>query len=322
MADLAVIVVSANSGRWLRRCLATVYAQAGGAELDVVVVDAACTDETAAAVAEFPQARRLAAENRGFAYGNNRAFLSTTAPYVLFLNPDTEILTGTFAALLAELDERPEVGLAGVRQLTPDGELWPTIRRFPSPLRHLLESLGSEHLPFRGSWLGERELDLAAYDRETPCDWTSGSFMLARREAVLAAGLMDERFFIYCEEPDLCLRMVRAGWQVRHLPSMTILHHAGRTGYATRFIAQEAYARRQYMEKHFPPLRRRAAIAAYALGYALRASVGGRRRALAAEQRRASRAALGVLLRNGPPPFAAPPRQSLAELSPGRRPGP
>jgi N-acetylglucosaminyl-diphospho-decaprenol L-rhamnosyltransferase len=323
MADLAVIVVSANSGRWLRRCLTTVYARAGGADLDVVVVDAACTDETAAAVAEFPQARRLAAENRGFAYGNNRAFLTTTAPYVLFLNPDTEILTGSFAALLAELDERPEVGLAGVRQLTPDGELWPTIRRFPSPLRHLLESLGSEHLPIRAGWVGERELDLTAYDRETSCDWTSGSFMLARREAVLAAGLMDERFFIYCEEPDLCLRMVRAGWQIRHLPSMTILHHAGRTGYAPRFIAQEAYARRQYMEKHFPPLRRWAAIAAYALGYALRASVGGRRRALAAEQRRASRAALAVLLRNGPPPFAAPPRQALApELSPGRRPGP
>jgi GT2 family glycosyltransferase len=312
VADLAVIVVSANSGHWLRPCLASVFAQAGGAGLEVVVVDAECTDETAAVTAEFPAARLLSVENRGFAYGNNRAFLTTTAPYVLFLNPDTEILAGSFGELLAELDSRPEVGLVGVRQVTADGELWPTIRRFPSATRHLWESLGSEHLPFHRSWLGERELDRAAYDLETPCDWTSGSFMLARREAVLAAGLMDERFFIYCEEADLCLRITRAGWEIRHLPSMTILHHAGRSGFAPRFIAQEAYARRQYMEKHFPPLRRRAGIAAYALGYALRASVGGRRRVLAAEQRRASRAALSVLLRNGPPPFAPPPRQALA----------
>jgi GT2 family glycosyltransferase len=312
VADLAVIVVSANSGRWLRPCLASVFARAGGASLEVVVVDAECTDDTAAATAEFPDARLLPAENHGFAYGNNRAFLATTAPYVLFLNPDTEILAGGFGELVAALDHRPEVGLVGVRQLTPDGELWPTIRRFPSPLRHLFESLGSEHLPWRGSWLGERELDPEAYDRETPCDWTSGSFMLARREAVLAAGLMDERFFIYCEEPDLCLRIRQAGWDVRHLPTMTILHHAGRSGYAPQFIAQEAYARRQYMTKHFPPVRRTAAIAAYALGYALRGVFGGRRRALAVEQRRASRAALAVLLRNGPPPFAPPPSQALA----------
>jgi GT2 family glycosyltransferase len=318
VADLAVIIVSANSGRWIRPCLESVFARAGGATLDVVVVDAECTDDTAAATEEFPRARLLRVENHGFAYGNNRAFLTTTAPYVLFLNPDTEILEGTFADLLAELDLRPEIGLAGVRQVTPDGDVWPTIRRFPSPLRHLCESLGAEHLPWRASWLGERELDPAAYERETPCDWTSGSFMLARREAVLAAGLMDERFFIYCEEPDLCLRITRAGWQIRHLPGMTILHHAGRSGYAERFIAQEAYARRQYMSKHFRPVRRTAALGAYALGYALRGAFGGRRRGLAAEQRRASRAALAVLLRNGPPPFAPPPAHSL-NLKPVRR---
>ena len=79
MADLAVIVVSANSGRWLRPCLDSVFARAGGAALDVVVVDAECTDDTAAAVAEFPAARLLPVENRGFAYGNNRAFLATSA---------------------------------------------------------------------------------------------------------------------------------------------------------------------------------------------------------------------------------------------------
>jgi GT2 family glycosyltransferase len=146
--------------------------------------------------------------------------------------------------------------------------------------------------------------------------------MLARREAVLAAGLMDERFFIYCEEPDLCLRVKRAGWDVRHLPTMTILHHAGRSGFQPRFVAQDAFARRQYMEKNFSPLQRRLGIAACALGHGLRATVGGRDRRNAGEQRTASRAALAVLLGKAPPPFAPPPRSALAAERLADRPGP
>jgi N-acetylglucosaminyl-diphospho-decaprenol L-rhamnosyltransferase len=313
VADIAVIVVSANSGRWLPACLSSLFARAGGADLEVVVVDSGCSDDTAAIVREgFPQAGVLAVANRGFSYANNRAFLATSAPFVLFLNPDTEILDGTLAGLIRELERRPEVGLVGVRQVTADGALWPTIRRFPTPLRTLFEALGSEHLPFRASWLGERELDPKAYDRETACDWTSGSFMLARREAVLGAGLMDERFFIYCEEPDLCRRIKQGGWEVRHLPAMTIRHHAGRSGFAPRFVAQDAFARRQYMRKHFSRPRRAAGLAAYALGYGFRAVLGGRDRALAREQRAASRAALAVLLGRAPAPFAEPPLAAVA----------
>jgi GT2 family glycosyltransferase len=311
--DLAIIVVSTNEAKWLEPCLSTVLASTGGADVDVVVVDNDSTDGTPDLVGEkFPSVRIVESANHGFSHANNRGAATCNARYVLFLNPDTEIVAGDFAALIAEMDARPEVGLVGVRQLTADGTLWPTIRYFPTVGRAFGEALFSERWPGRRRWAGERELDREAYEREHASDWTSGSFMLARREAVLAAGLMDERFFIYCEEPDLCLGIRQAGWDVRHLPTMTILHHAGRSGYAPQFIAQEAYARRQYMTKHFPPVRRTAAIAAYALGYALRGVFGGRRRALAVEQRRASRAALAVLLRNGPPPFAPPPSQALA----------
>src|SRR5207244_4436829 len=133
----------------------------------------------------------------------NRGLMTCDARYVLFLNVDTEIRAGSLDELVGALDERPHVGLAGVRQLTPDGSVFPTIRRFPNAVRALGEALGSESFPLRSSWLGERELDLARYERETLCDWTSGSFMIVRREALEAAGYMDERFFLYREEPDL-----------------------------------------------------------------------------------------------------------------------
>jgi hypothetical protein len=182
----------------------------------------------------------------------------------------------------------------------------------------LSESLGSEHLPVRASWLGQRELDPACYLRDMECDWVSGSFMLARREALLGGGLMDERFFLYCEEPDLCRRIKGAGWQVRHLPTMRILHHVGRSTFDPRLTAQEAFAHRQYIEKHFGPIARRAGVAAYALRYVLRAAIGGRDRSRAREQRIASRAALKALRRRASPPFIAPPVAAVAALE-GRR---
>ena len=144
--------------------------------------------------------------------------MTSNARYILFLNPDTEIVDGTFGELVAAMDARPDVGLAGVRQVAADGTLWPTIRYFPSVRTRARRGAPVRALAAPPAWAGERELDLAVYAREVECDWTSGSFMFARREALLSAGLLDERFFIYSEEPDLCLRMLRAGWRTVHLP--------------------------------------------------------------------------------------------------------
>jgi len=305
MHDLAIIIVSTNEAKWLRPCLESISRRAGDIDLDVVIADNESTDGTRELVeAEFPQARVVTCPNRGFAHANNCGLQTTDARYALFLNPDTEVLEGTFEELVAALDERPSVGLAGVRQVTPDGLLFPTVRHFPTALRALGEALGSERLPFRARWLGERELRLERYEKELECDWTSGSFMIARREALESAGYMDERFFIYSEEPDLCLRMKRAGWDVRHLPVMTILHHADKAGVNPRMIAQDAFARLQYANKHLTPLHRAAYRSALSLRWLLRFAAGGSRR-------HAARAALGILLGRAAPPFGAPPHQAL-----------
>lgn len=313
MDDLAIIVVSTNEARWLRPCLSTVFERLGALDADVVVADNRSTDGTRELVEqEFPRARVVTCENRGFAHANNRAFLTTDARYVLFLNPDTEILDGTFEELVERMDASPEIGLAGVRQLTPAGDVFPTIRRFPNALRALGEALGSERYPVRGSWLGERELDPAAYEREVACDWTSGSFMIARREALDGAGILDERFFIYSEETDLCLRIKNAGWDVVHLPLMTIVHYVAKAGANPRLAAQDAFARWLYSRKHFSPVHRAGYLTALALGYGLRSVAPGRDRGAARARRSASRAALSALLGLRPPPFGPPPKGAVA----------
>jgi GT2 family glycosyltransferase len=309
--DLAIIIVSTNEASWLEPCLSTVFDHAGDARLDVVVVDNESTDGTRELVeTRFPEVRVIGSRNLGFAHANNQGAKTCTARYVLFLNPDTEIVEGTFGELVAALDERPDTGLAGVRQLTATGTLWPTIRYFPNISRAVGEAFLSERWPARPRWAGERELDESLYDHELECDWTSGSFMLARREALLSAGLLDERFFIYSEEPDLCLRMKREGWTVRHLPLMTIIHHAGKGGVRPRMVAQDAFTRRQYAKKHFPVPRRVAFLAAVGTNHALRA-VAPQRGELAARRRAASRLALRTLVGRADPPFGSPPPTAI-----------
>ena len=293
MPDLAVIVISTNEARWLRACLTTVFEHAGGASLDVVVADNMSTDGTADLVgSEFPQARIVASENRGFGHANNRGLETTSAEFVLFLNPDTEVVEGSFADLVEVMRRRREIGVIGVRQVGSDGELQPSIRRFPTVLRSLCQALGSERWPFRASWTGERVLDPAAYERETQCDWVSGSFMLVRREALDRVSPFDERFFIYCEETDLCLRIKEAGWSIVHLPVMTIVHHGGNESASTRMAAQHGFSQRLYLHKHFPWPRRIAATAAVALGYVLRI------------RRETARASLSTLLGLRSSPFS------------------
>ena len=203
-----------------------------------------------------------------------------------------------------------DVGLAGVIQLTPEGEIYPTIRYFPNALRALGQALGSERLPFRTKMLCERDLDIENYVEVVECDWTSGSFMLARREALESAGFLDERFFIYSEEPDLCLRMKQAGWRVCHVPEMTIVHYAGKGGVRPKMWAQDAYTRMQHARKHFSPIHRGAYAAALALGYAARASAPVRDPSRDG-RREAARAALRVLIGLEGPPFGEPPKQAI-----------
>jgi len=312
LADLAVIIVSTNEAGWLEPCLRTVLSHAGETTLDVVVIDNESTDGTRELVEScFPAARVLTTPNHGFGHANNRGAVTCNARYLLFLNPDTEIVSGTLGELVAQMDARPGVGLAGIRQITADGTLWPTIRYFPSPLRALGEALWSSRWPLKPRWSGELEQDLSVYEREYPCDWTSGSFMLCRREALLSAGLMDERFFIYSEEPDLSLRMKRAGWQTLHLPTMTIVHHASKAGIRPRNVAQDAYARQQYARKHLQPATRAAYVGAIALRHALRALVPSGH-ADAPRRRAAARSALATLAGRLEAPFGAPPPTALA----------
>ncbi len=139
--------------------------------------------------------------------------------------------------------------------------------------------------------------------------------MLARREALLSAGMLDERSFIYSEEPDLCLRIKRAGWQVRHLPQMTIVHHAGKGGVRPRMVAQDVYARKQYAHKHFGRAYRGLYHLALATRHLVRLAGARAGDAEAAARRESALLALRTLVGRADPPFGAPPLTAVEPLA-------
>jgi N-acetylglucosaminyl-diphospho-decaprenol L-rhamnosyltransferase len=303
MHDLAIITVSTNEAHWIRPCLRTVFAHLGDVSGDVVVVDNDSHDGTADVVStEFPGARVVWARNHGFGHANNRALMTCNARYVLLLNPDTEIVEGTFAELVRMMDARPTVGLVGVRQVNAEGRLDTTIRRFPTALRAFGDALSAERLPARPPWLGERELDPAAYEKEFACDWTSGSFMLVRREAIESAGCFDERYFMYSDETDLCRRIKTAGWDIRHLPQMTIIHHEGKAGITAHIESLGGVTRIMYARKYFSPGHRALYGCAVMLRYLVRSVYAGSGDP-GRLRRAASRRVVATLLGREPVPY-------------------
>jgi len=309
--DIAIIIVTYNSAIWIEACLNSVLASIGRLVADVVVVDAGSSDQTADIVAaKFPGVRLIPCRNGGFGYANNRGLMTCDARYVLFLNPDTEILKGNMTDLVDGLERRPGVGLIGVRQVNAEGDLDPTIRRFPNALRAFGDSFSAERLPKRPRWLGEREVDLALYDCEVECDWTSGSFMLARREALEGAGWFDERFFMYSEETDLCWRIKSAGWKVHHLPSMTIRHYGADVPVEPNLESLKFHSRIGYARKHFSWTHRTVHFAILTVALALRSLYPGRGD-VGRRRRTASRMALSTILGRRSVPFGPPSKYAV-----------
>lgn len=269
--DLSVVVVTHNGRELALETLRSARENAGPISVEWFVADSGSTDGTPEAIErELPDVRVTRCDNLGFAHGNNVALEAAGGRYVLLLNPDVEIARGTFAALVAALDERPRLGAASVIQRGADGTLLPSIRRFPTIARDVGEALFAARWPALRH-VQELDVEFERYFEERPADWLSGAFLIVRREAIDDVGPMDDRFFLYSEEIDWCYRIRAAGWDIRHLPTMEILHHCG--PYSAERVAELCHSRILFARKHFSPWRAAGIRAALALKHALRIGV-------------------------------------------------
>jgi len=253
---LSIVIVAHESRPHLSGCLRAVYGQADAPPLEVVVVDNASTDGGGALVRrEFPQAAVVPApRNLGFAGGVNLGVRHTKGGCVLLLNPDAVLQPGALRRLAAFLEATPDAGLVAPRLVNPDGSLQLSCRSFPgrwTALAHRYSLL--THLAPRNR--GARRYLLTDWDHASvrAVDWVSGACVMARRAVLELVGGLDEGFFLFAEDVDLCKRVWAAGWKVYYVPGAVAVHHVGISTRrdSGRLILARHRSMLRYHHKHF-----------------------------------------------------------------------
>jgi GT2 family glycosyltransferase len=236
--------------------------------------------------AEFPAVHLVASkDNLGFAAGNNRALrelqiadrdspASLRNPsYVWLLNPDTEVQPGATAALMAALESLPQAGVVGAKLAYSDGSLQQSAFRFPGLLQLLFEFLPLPPRLYETPFNGRYPRHLYEGSDPFPVDHPLGAAMMVRPQAIADVGLMDEGFWMYCEEIDWCWRMRRAGWRSYCVPTARVVHHAGQSSGQVRISSFVALWRSRLLlfDKHYPVWKRLLARALVGLGMRFKA---------------------------------------------------
>jgi GT2 family glycosyltransferase len=228
--EVSVVIVNYHTYNELAACLVAVQSRGRDEVIEIVVVD---QDSDNAAIAEicehFPAATIIPnGQNDGFAAGVNRGAGRTRGCYLLVLNPDTVVRPGLIDELAAWLEAHPDVAVVGPRILNADGSVQPSARRFPD----LTTGLGGRQSwlarLWPSNWLSRRNLDWSRSSEPVDVDWVSGACMMIRRSAFDGVGGMDDRFFLYWEDADLCRRLRSAGFRTVYEPSVSAVHEGSR----------------------------------------------------------------------------------------------
>jgi GT2 family glycosyltransferase len=247
---LSIIIISYNTCDLMRNCLASLAAHPPGCEHVITVVDNASADDTVAMVRrEFPGVSIIANDaNLGYAAAINQGLRQGSSDFVLILNSDIEVRAGVLDTLLGFMATTPEAGMCAPQLVLPDGRPQPTWRRGFTLGQFARQQLLLDKLPHRR----ERPTDAEAEGTPRQVEHLDGAALLVRRAAIEAVGLMDEGYWMYCEDSDWALRFRRGGWKLVYVPAATMLHHHGASSRTCRaeMIASYNRAAARYFRLH------------------------------------------------------------------------
>jgi len=227
--DLDIGVIYTYERAWMPRLLETMAASGDGLRMRLILVDNASTDGASQWLRYFSSSLVLCNTRRlSYAANLNRILDVSTARYVLLMNTDMyfDPREQCLRRMVDFMDGRPECGIAGCRLYRADGSEARAARRFQTLPLILARRAGMGRVL-------RRTVDHHFYAEHAPhetwaCDWLSGCFLMARREAIRAVGRFDEKYGKYFEDVDICLRMARAGWQVMYHGAASCYHLEGR----------------------------------------------------------------------------------------------
>ena len=254
LKTLSIAIPSWNTRELLDQCLDSVYRSSAGLDLETIVVDNASSDGSADMVAAKYQQSKLIRNNInvGFAGACNLAFKRSAGRYFLLLNSDTIILDGALRAMVDFMDGHTDAGAAGCRLLNRDGSLQRSCSRFPDLLTELFDALYLSKLFPKSTVFGCYAMSYWDFDEVREVDFAGGSCLMLRREAIKEVGLLDESFFMYAEEADLCYRMWQHDWAVYFFPGAQVIHLGGESSkrYGSDMLLNLYMSRNKFIRKH------------------------------------------------------------------------
>ena len=215
----------------------------------MIVVDNASQDGSLEAVRDLDVTAIQLPDNGGFAHGVNTGWRAGSAPYVLLLNPDARIDGASLEALVTA-GEEAHVGAVAPRIVHTDGSLDYSQRRFPRLRSTYAQALFLHRIFPSASWTDELVRDEVAYGRRAGPDWVSGACVLVRRRALEELSGLDEGFFMYCEDIDLCKRLRAAGYEILFAPEAVVVHEGGASTPRAQLLPVLAASRLRYASKH------------------------------------------------------------------------
>ncbi len=253
---LTIIIVSYNVKYFLDQALASVRKAAKKIQAEIMVVDNASTDGSVALVkSRFPEMTLIEnKDNKGFAAANNQAIKIARGEYVLLLNPDTLVQEDTLERTVQFMDAHPEAGALGVKMLDGKGIFLPESKRaLPTPKVAFFKMFGLSALFPKSKIFGRYHLGFLDENKTHVVEVLSGAFMLIRKKALDATGLLDETFFMYGEDVDLSYRIMQAGYKNYYFPETRIIHYKGestRKG-SLNYVRMFYQAMMIFSRKHF-----------------------------------------------------------------------
>ena len=224
---LSVVIVNTNTREWLEGCLKSLEKQDIFDRIEVVVVDNASSDGSAAMVRrDFPACKLVQlGATVGFGQANNAGALHARAPLLLLLNQDTVVRKGSLREFVELLDEHPRCGLAGGLVYDGDGDLERSTGSFPSLRNMALDRLLHYLPPARGLLGRYSERHWTGYGAARRVDWVTGAYLWIRRELFEKLGGFDENIYLYCEDVDLAYRALQTGAECWFFPRAPIVHY-------------------------------------------------------------------------------------------------
>ena len=252
MRDLTIIVVSFNTRAVLDACLSSLSSAPPSIPHGITVVDNASTDGTVDALrARWPAVRLICAgRNLGFGAANNLGIRQAATEFVLLLNSDTVVPAGAVDTLVRELESDPDAVAVGPRLVGADGRPELSFGPMMGPFTELRQKILGR-LYDRGWPAAVRLVSRMTARRHCP-DWVSGACLLVRRSDALAAGLFDERYFLYAEDVDFCAALRATGRHILFTPEAEVAHLRGASGRGRAAETNRAYRRSQlaFYRKH------------------------------------------------------------------------